>query len=233
MRLGYRIFDEKDIIPELDLVQITVWHRSEKDLRRTSHMAMELKRRGIGFVIHPAGLYLSETREGVREGYLRSLKRYAEMADLALIVHDETLPDGRTLEGAWREAYREALLELEDLCRVSIENAFDSPNALSFWREFASSITFDVGHFRSAGMDVLKVVDQLGEEHIGALDFIHLHRNNGPRKWGITDHWGLISGCPEIEALERLLEIKDDLKVILEVDGREIYQSMEALGLYL
>lgn len=231
MKLGYRIFNIGEIVEsDLPLVQISVWHKDGEDIKRVSQMAGALKNRGLDFVIHVASLYMSETRPGIRDYHLQSLKEYAKMADLALVVHDETGPDGNRLNGIWREAYEEALAELEKICRVSIENAFDSKNALWFWDQFADSITFDIGHFEAAGMDVLGVIEDLEDGHIKKLDFVHIHRNDGVHWGSITDHWPLTMGCVEIGALERLLELKEDVGVIIEVDVKDLPQSLQALS---
>lgn len=231
MNLGFRIIDDRYMDKfDLDLVQISVWHNKEEDFERTSYLAGKLKQQKRRFVIHPSRLYLSETRPEVREYYLRYLKKYASMSDLGLIVHDETLAWGGRLYGAWAEAYQLALSELEAICPVSIENASYSPDALWFWEYFANSVTFDIGHFEAAGVDCLKLIANLPECLIKKIQFIHLHRNNGPKDIGITDHWPLVEGCPELRILKRLLELKNEIKIILEIDGSDnLSKSLEVL----
>ncbi|MFQ5888008.1 MAG: hypothetical protein ACE5HY_04870 [Candidatus Hydrothermarchaeales archaeon] len=231
MKLGYRILKEDDILEEsFGPIQITVWHKGYKDIEKTLGLTTSLKNRGIEFVIHPAGLYMSETRPEARDGYLSALIEYAKMTDMGLIIHDETRPDGKRLDGIWRDAYKEGLKILEEICKVSVENAFDSFNAVWFWSEFANSITFDIGHFESAGMDVFRVIEELDKKQLQKIDYIHAHRNNGPHWGSVTDHWPLTEDCREVEALLRLLELKEDIKVIVEVDSSDLKQSFEALS---
>ncbi|MBZ0221273.1 MAG: hypothetical protein K8I01_12680 [Candidatus Methylomirabilis sp.] len=216
---------------DLDLVQISVWHGSDGDFERVAYLAKKLKNQKRRFVIHPSRLYLSETRPEVREYFLRHLKKYASISDLGLIVHDETLAWGGRLRGAWAEAYRSALTELEAICPVSVENAAYSPDALWFWESFANSITFDIGHFEAAGIDCLELINRLSSDLVKKIQFIHLHRNNGPKDIGITDHWPLEEGCPEIGILSRLCALQPDAKVILEVDGEaDIRTSLKILS---
>ena len=222
MNLGFRISDDQYLDKfDLGLVQISVWHGSEEDFERVGFLAEKLRDQKRRFVIHPSRLYLSETRPEVREYYLRHLRKYASISDLGLIVHDETLAWGGRLQGVWAEAYRSALTELEAICPVSIENAAYSPDALWFWETFANSITFDIGHFEAAGIDCLELINRLSSDLVKKIQFIHLHRNNGPKEIGITDHWPLEEGCPEIGILKTLLELKPDVMVILEIDGEE------------
>lgn len=233
MNLGFRISD-KTYFHKFDLsfVQISVWHRSEEDIERIKDLANEVKKRNKRFVIHPFSLYLSETRREKREYYLKTLKKYAEIADLGLIIHDETVPGIGRLQGGWSDAYQEALAEIKKICPVSIENGNDCPSVLSFWKTYASSIVFDIGHFEVAEMDCYQVIKEMEEEKlIGKLDYIHLHRKNGMREnMGICDHWPLVEKCPEIAILKRLLKLKPDVKVILEVDGEEdLRSSLEVL----
>lgn len=222
MNLGFRISDDQYLDAfDLDLVQISVWHGSEEDFERVGFLARKLRDQKRRFVIHPSRIYLSETRLEVREYYLRYLKKYASISDLGLIVHDETLAWGGRLQGAWAEAYRSALTELEAICPVSVENAAYSPDALWFWESFANSITFDIGHFEAARIDCLELINRLSSDLVKKIQFIHLHRNNGPKEIGITDHWPLEEGCPEIVVLKALLKLRPEVSVILEVDGED------------
>lgn len=232
MKLGFRILDDSYIDKiDLDLVQISIWHFREEEFRKAARLAQRLRELGKRFVIHPASLDLSETREEERKYYLDTLKRYAEICDLGLIVHDETLAWGGRLEGTWKYSYMSALAELEQICPVSIENARDSLDIFWFWNNFARSITFDIGHFLAAGMDCFRLIHQLTGEMIKKIEYVHLHRNNGRKDIGITDHWPLVDGCMELEILKKLLEIRPEVKVILEVDGEEdIKKSLEAIN---
>jgi sugar phosphate isomerase/epimerase len=232
MNLGFRILDETYMDKfELSLVQISIWHNREEDFLIAGQLAQKLRELGKRFVIHPSSLDLSETRSGIREYYLSTLKRYAQISDLGIIIHDETLAWGGRLEGCWLEAYKAALAELERISGISIENARDSSDIFWFWETFAGSITFDIGHFEAAGMDPFNVIENLTDEMIQKIDYIHLHRNNGRKDIGITDHWPLVEGCIELEVLKKLLKLKPDAKVILEVDGEDdIRKSLQVIN---
>ena len=93
------------------------------------------------------------------------LRTMARHADLALIVHDESTRGGKRLTDEAAEAYREALLELSKLCRVSIENATNS-DIKWFWREYAASITLDIGHLEVAGIDSIEFVKNLESDFL-------------------------------------------------------------------
>ncbi|MEE9594075.1 MAG: hypothetical protein V3V92_01615 [Candidatus Hydrothermarchaeales archaeon] len=221
MEIGYRVFNKGDISRfDLDFVQVSIWHKNSQDMGRISGVCDELRKNGISYVIHILGLYLSDTRPE-REEALCVLMEYSKMSDLGLILHDEILPNGDRLTGPWKANYEDGLKALREICNVSLENSHDSHNAAWFWDEFADSITLDIGHFVSAGIDVLQVIKGLNNDHISRLDFVHVHKHNGWRPGGITDHWALEEGCLELQALKELLERKNDVKVIVEVDGDE------------
>ncbi len=228
MKIGYRFFNIGDALKfDSDFVQVSIWHKNEGDLQRMEQARELLRRKKMPYISHLLGLYLSDTRPQ-REIALSVLKEYARSSGGVLILHDETLPGGYRLHGPWRENYERGIEELQKLCRVSIENSNDSSGALWFWKEFADSITFDIGHFVSAGIDVLKVIDGLESEHIEKLDYIHVHKHNGWKPNGISDHWALERDCVELKALKKLLEIKGDVSVVVEVDGEdELRRSMD------
>jgi sugar phosphate isomerase/epimerase len=234
MDLGFRISDNSYFCEfDLKFVQISVWHQSPADVERVRRLSNEVRKNGKRFVIHPFSLYLSETREEERKYYLDMLERYARIADLGLILHDETVPGVGPLSGIWEEAYRESLYRLAKICPVSIENGTDCRNVVRFWKTFANSIVFDIGHFEVAGMDCLGIMNEMGPDLLGKLDYVHLHRKGEMREnMGIRDHWPLEKGCPEILILKRLVELRPKVKVILEVDGKEdLAKSMEVLKL--
>ncbi|MBI5184678.1 MAG: hypothetical protein HZA01_02995 [Nitrospinae bacterium] len=232
MDLGFRISDNS-YFNEFDLkfVQISVWHKGPADVERVRSLSDEVKKSGKRFVIHPFSLCLSETRKEERKYYLDMLERYARIADLGLILHDETVPGVGRLGGIWEEAYTEALSRIKKICPVSIENGTDCRNVVRFWKTFAGSIVFDIGHFEVAGMDCTGVMDEMGPGLLGKLDYIHLHRKGDLREgMGIRDHWPLEEGCPELAVLKRLLELRPGAKVILEVDGKaDLAQSLKVL----
>ncbi|MGA1874294.1 MAG: hypothetical protein ACMUIA_01670, partial [bacterium] len=126
MELGYRIFDSQ-LIRQLDLplIQISVWRTSEADIQRVKILGDMIKSAGKRYVIHPMDVFLSDIHEKIREENLNRVKRFAQMADLGLIIHDETLPDGQPLSGRWRECFQSGLADLEKICPISLENARD------------------------------------------------------------------------------------------------------------
>jgi len=231
MEIGYRVFNKGDISKfDLDFVQVSIWHKDTTDLGRISGVCDVLREKGIPYVIHILGLYLSDTRPE-REEALSVLREYAKMSDLGMILHDETLPNGDRLTGPRKTNYETGIKALGEICKVSLENSHDSHNAAWFWNEFAGSITIDIGHFVSAGIDVLEVIKGLSDEHVSKLDFVHVHKHNGWRPGGITDHWPLEEGCLELQALKELLSRKNDVRVIVEVDGEEgLQKSVELVS---
>ena len=135
------------------------------------------------------------------------LRVMAQKADLALIVHDESMGQGKRLAGEAADAYRQSLLEASRLCVVSIENAGANKDIKWFWREYAKSITLDIGHLEVAGIDSFKFVRTLEPDLLQKIEFVPLHRVNGIRG-GIRDHWGLTEDCREFKALRELLSRK-------------------------
>lgn len=233
MKIGFRIansdyFEKFD----LDIVQISAWHQGESDIERIRDLAERVKKNKKKFLIHPFGLYLSETRSEQRKYYLKMLKAYAQMSDSGLILHDETVPFSGPLHGVWSDAYKDGLEEIQKICPVSIENANDSGRVIPFWKTYARSIVFDIGHFEVAGVDCYEIINHLDENLINKLDYIHLHRKGEVRPdMGICDHWPLKRQCPEIGILKKLLEIRPDVTVILEVDGESnIKNSLDVLS---
>jgi hypothetical protein len=231
MELGYRIFDF-ELIGQVDLplIQISVLRTSESDIQRVKMLTDLIKTAGKRYVIHPMDVYISDTQKVVRDHNLKQIKRFAEMADLGLIIHDEITPDKQRLSGERQENFQSGLAELEEICPVSIENARDSHGALWFWQTFARRITFDIGHFESEKIDSLEIASNLSQELVQKLDSVHLHRSNGLKPNGLIDHWPVVPGCRELKTLRKLSEIKPGLKVILEVDtATAILESRHAL----
>ncbi len=232
MEIGYRVFNKGDISKfDSDFVQVSIWHKNVTDLGRIVGVCDALHERGVPYVVHVLGVQISDNRSEGEEA-LSVLREYAKMSDLGLIIHDEILPNGDRLTGPRRAQFEKGLRELGKICKVSLENSYDSHNAPWFWSEFADSITVDIGHFVSAGIDVLEVIKNLRDEHLSRIDFAHVHKNNGWRPGGITDHWPLEEGCVELLALAKLLKRKKDIKVVVEVDGRdeELMKSIELVS---
>ena len=92
------------------------------------------------------------------------------------------------------------------------------------------SITIDIGHLETAGVDSISFVRDLPEQFLERTAFVHMH-HKGAERWGVADHWPLEPGCREIEALKILLARKRDLRVILELDAGDdgVRQSAKLL----
>ena len=203
------------------LVQIVI-HADFREKKNHMLKAVSACRsRNVRYVIHPIGYYLSETRNDQRKKTLEIMKTIAEYVDLALIVHDETMPWGARLEGIFDESYREALAKLSKICPVSIENANNTHDIKWFWRQYPASVTLDIGHVEAAGMNSLQFVKELEADILERLNFVHLHRYNGPHSNGLRDHWSLLEDCRELRAFEHLRRRKEDIGVILEINDTE------------
>ena len=153
------------------------------------------------------------------------MKKIAGYVDLALIIHDETLPWGVRLHDTYERAFRDALEELSSLCTVSIENAGDTHDIKWFWKLFARSVTLDIGHLEAAGIDSIKFVNELEIDIINKINYVHIHRYNGLHRGGLKDHWSLSKDCKELNALKVLLGRKKDVGVILEINDMENLQE--------
>lgn len=230
MKIGYRISKSDDIgrYPA-DLVQISYWKIFGPNLDEIGEMASRCRKAGVRYVIHPVFTPLSEVRPDVREKNLKELFALARMADLGMIFHDETLPDKGRLSGEPLDQYRKTLAELSALCPCSIENANNTPDIDWFWGMIGGSVTLDMGHFESSGIDSVHKVQSLPDELLARVEYVHMHRKNGEHG-GILDHWPLTAECRELRALETLLRRKKDISVILEVNEMDqVGQSLNLL----
>jgi sugar phosphate isomerase/epimerase len=186
-----------------------------------------LKKSGVRYVLHPVGYFLSETRLSERAEILKVLEAIAKQSDMGMILHDETTAWGTRLEGIFAEAFQEAMERLLTICPVSIENAVHSPDAMWFWRRFARSVTLDVGHLESAGLDSEAFVAALDLSTLEKIDYVHVHRYDGAANY---DHRGLKAGCRELSALKKLLAARPDAGVILELLNKdEIEDNLDML----
>jgi sugar phosphate isomerase/epimerase len=229
MQIGYRVIRPEDVgSQDLPFVQISLWRKAhwgvadgERGVVGALAMAAECRRRGIRQVFHPLEYPLAND-DGERT--MDVLKRLAASADLGIIVHDEGVEDGRRLANEDAARYQRHLRETSRLCHLSIENSFNSRDTLWFWERFVLpeegnvSITIDIGHLESAGVDAVAFTRDLPARLLDRVRFVHMH-HKGAERWGVADHWPLESGCRELEALRVLLQRKHDLWVILELDA--------------
>lgn len=230
MQIGYRVIRPADVgSQELSFVQISLWREAhwgvadgEEGVVQALAMADDCRRRGIRSVFHPLEYPLAGAG-GVHTKHV--LGRLAAHADLGIIIHDEGRQGGARLDDTAAAHYEEQLAGISGTCPVSVENSFNSTDILWFWERFvlpageSVSITIDIGHLESAGMDSIAFVRDLPERFLRRVQFVHMHHKGGER-WGVVDHWPLEPGCREIEALKLLIGRKHDLWVILELDAQ-------------
>ena len=231
MIYGYRVVKEDEVgLYPASLIQISVYRGFREDIDHVLKAASACRSLNLRYVIHPVGYFISETRKDHRARTLEFMRTIAHEVDLALIVHDEATPWGTRLEGVFEKTYRKTLLELSEICPLSIENANNNHDIEWFWRRFANSITLDIGHLEAVGINSVKFVKGLGEDLIEKLNFVHIHRYNGPHGTGLRDHWSLLKDCRELKALKCLLERKRDIGVILEIiDVENLEESLKLL----
>jgi hypothetical protein len=212
-----------------DFLQVSVFRRWPNAIDSMFKTVAACHASHMRYVIHPVEYPLAELRPEKRIIMMDDLRTMAQHTDLALIVHDESMKGGKKLEGEAADAYRESLAELSKYCAVSIENAGTNKDIHWFWKEYASSITLDIGHLEVAGIDSIEFAGNLPPELLDAIDFVHMHRVNGVRG-GIRDHWGLTENCRELKALRELLGRKKGLKVILEIiEKDDLDKSLDLL----
>ena len=222
MIYGYRVVREEEVgLYPVGLIQISHYRSMSNGIDQMIKAAEACRSKKIRFVIHPLGYALSDTRNEYRSETMEVMRTIAAHVDLALIIHDETTPSGARLQGMHERTFRDAIGELSSLCNVSIENAGNTGDIIWFWQVFASSATIDIGHLEAAGIDSIKFINELGTDIIDKINYVHLHRCNGLHWGGLRDHWSLVKGCRELRALKVLLERKDDIGVILEINDME------------
>jgi len=203
------------------LIQISHYRGSNQGIDKMIRAVHACRSHGIRYVIHPLGYVLSDTRDTYRSETMDVMKKIAEYVDLALIIHDETTPWGARLEDVYERAFCDALEELSSLCTVSIENAGNTHDIRWFWKLFASSVTIDIGHLEAAGIDSVRFINELETDITNRIHYVHLHRYNGLHWSGLRDHRSLLKDCKELKALKVLLERKNDVGVILEINDME------------
>jgi sugar phosphate isomerase/epimerase len=213
---GYRVLYPEEVGTwEADILQVTVYRGLRDNIGLMKNCARMCREMGFPYVVHPVGYSLLE------EETLRSLRVMAQWSDRALILHDERSPEGGRLGGAHEDRFRGALKELSSMAVISFENATYTPDATWFWKNYADSITLDIGHVEAAGLDSEEFVRSLESADVEKIQYVHMHRNNGLRG-GLTDHWPLAPGCRELGALEELLKRRQDITVILEINETEM-----------
>lgn len=223
MIIGTRVLYAEEIhYWDAELLQISVYHGMDRNIEMMEKTARACKEAGIRYVVHPVRYSLLD------EDMLEDVLHMAERADRALILHDEKNAEGTRLAGKDKARFRSALTRLQAVTSVSFENALDTTDVHWFWDTFSDSVTLDIGHVESSGLDAVEFVNALDETVLQKLEFVHIHRNNGLRG-GITDHWPLSSECREVQALSLLLQRKRDVSVILEIN--EIEQINESLNI--
>ena len=222
MIYGYRVVREDEVgLYPAGLIQISYYRGLSNGIDQMIKTVDACRSQKIRFVIHPLGYTLSDPRAAYRSETMEIMRAIAAYVDLALIIHDETTPSGARLEDMHERAFRDSLDELSSLCNVSIENAGNTRDVTWFWHVFASSVTIDIGHLEAAGIDSIKFINELGIDIIDKINYVHLHRYNGLNRSELRDHWSLVEGCRELRALKVLLERKDDIGVILEINDME------------
>jgi sugar phosphate isomerase/epimerase len=241
MQIGYRIIRPQDVGTQpLEFAQISLWRSAswgiadgERAVQEAIEMAGSCKTRGIRTVFHPLEYSLTDEHAPQTLAVMREL---ASAADLGVIIHDEGGARGKRLSAEEESAFERNLREISSLCHVSIENAFNSGDITWFWERFVIparsnvSITVDIGHLESAGIDSIAFIRHMPEHLAERVHFVHMH-HKAEERYGIKDHWPLVSGCREIKALKVLLKRKQDVLVILELDAAEygVRQSIELL----
>jgi hypothetical protein len=224
MLIGTRIiFPDEVELWDVDLLQISVYHGMKDNIEVMKKCVCRCREKGIRYVVHPIQYSVLDN------AIFTTLQEMAEWSDLALILHDEKKRDRQRITGEHGTNFRKLVSELQSVVPVSFENATDTRDVVWFWNNYAESITLDIGHVESAGMDSIDFVKSLGKEVIDKIQFVHLHRNNGWRN-GLTDHWYITPDCKEMKALKELLGIKRDISIILEVnETHKIGENLEFL----
>jgi hypothetical protein len=215
MRTGYRVVEYADIgVWDGQMVQVSIYRNWGGSVELAHRLVEQTLKAGLAHVLHPVGYSLLDKQD---VGFIRSM---LALSGEALILHDERGPGGERLAGKSLSRYEEGLASLREGSMVSIENSEHSADAPWFWRRMGGSVTLDIGHMESFGLDSVEFIKELSGDIIERVDYVHMHHNNGLHG-GITDHWPLSPGCRELRALEALLKRRSGLGVILEINERE------------
>ena len=224
IRIGTRISHPSEVrLWKVDLLQISVYYGKQDNFDRIKKCSHACMQQGIRYALHPVMYSLMD------KSMFSDLKTMAKWSDLALILHDEKIKHRQRLEGQNRRDFKGLLGKLETLCPVSFENATDSGDVIWFWKNFAHSITLDIGHLELAGMNSVEFVKSLDQQLVERIRYVHMHRQNGWRR-GLTDHWYLTPDCREVQALKELLKRTRDIAIFLEINETEkIPDSLQIL----
>jgi sugar phosphate isomerase/epimerase len=231
MEIGYRIVRPDDIGKQpLPFAQISLWRAAnwgvavgEQAVREAIEIAGVCRARGIRTVFHPLEYPLADNHF---QDTLHVMRRLAAASDHAIIIHDEGGATSKRLSTDEERIFEKNLAEISSLCPVSIENAFNSGDVTWFWERFVVrapknvSITLDIGHLESADIDSIAFIGDMPERLVERIQYAHMH-HKAEERYGIKDHWPLVPGCREIEALKVLLTRRPEVKVILELDAAE------------
>ncbi len=224
MNIGTRVLYPEEVdMWDAEILQISVYQGMENNMQFMRKCVDACRNSGMRYVIHPVkySVLTEETFSDITE--------MAQLSDHALILHDERSPDGNRLNGTHKARFGEALKKLKSLAHVSFENGTHTGDVQWFWDNYADSITLDIGHIESFGLNAPDFVRSLDTQTIDKVHYVHMHRNNGLRG-GITDHWPLTPGCREMEALKELVTRKPDVGVLLELNEvDEIEESLTIL----
>jgi len=242
MEIGYRIVRPGDVGKQQPtFAQISLWKNAswgvatgERAVQDAIQIAAACKAQGIRTVFHPLDYSLVNDEAIDTRAVMR---RLAAASDLGIIIHDEGKGKGKRLSVAEEAEFERNLGVISECCPVSIENAFNSGDITWFWERFVVpapervSITIDIGHLESADIDAIAFIRSLPNRLTDRIRFVHMHHRASER-YGIKDHWPLVSGCREIEALKELLQRRPDVWVIVELDAEEdgMAQSIELLN---
>ncbi len=225
MLIGTRIvFPEEVGQWDAELLQISVYRNMDNNLKIMRDSVRACKDADINYVIHPVGYSILEKND------FRVLVEIAELADLALILHDERSIEGERLQGHNSTLFRQSVKELGAITHLSFENAVNTEDVRWFWDNYAESVTIDIGHIEVAGINSVDFIKSLDSTTVNKVEFAHMHRNNGLHG-GITDHWPLSRDCRELNALEVLARRKSTFNVLLELNETDkIGESLKILG---
>ncbi len=216
MRIGTRVIRPEDVKRwNAEIYQVSTYKGWIDDIELVKQCACACRDKGVRYVMHPVGFSLFDSDS------FWTLKVVAGEGAETLILHDEKGPDDGRLAGDDAERYRDAVTELVSIVPLSFENATDTHDVIWFWEHFAESITLDIGHIEAAGMNSVEYVQNLHQDVIHRIEYVHMH-HNGEFRNGLTDHHPLHAGCRELAALESLVNRKHDVAVILEINETEM-----------